>query len=79
MVFVVLEKVLLHKVDQQFTNIRVHILAIWWVEPYDLSVSVSLSVLNVAIIRRNRRKCPLSFRGCLIDRFNFAELFLITR
>ena len=48
--FVVLEELLLHKVDQQITNIRFHILAIWWVEPYNLSVSGSSSVSSFAII-----------------------------
>ena len=40
MVFAVFEEVLLRKIDQQFTKICFHILAIWWFEPFKLSVSV---------------------------------------
>ena len=50
LLFVVLGEVLPHKLDEQFTSSCFLILAIWWVQPYDLSVSVSSSVLSIAII-----------------------------
>ena len=53
MVFAVLEEVFPDKLDEQFTNICFHILAIWWVEPYNLPVSISASVLSIAIIARH--------------------------
>ena len=53
MVFAVLGEVFPHKPDEQFTNICFHILAIWWVEPYNLPVSVSLRVLSNALIVRH--------------------------
>ena len=53
MVFAVLEKVFPHKLDEQFTNICFHILAIWRVAPYDLPVSIPSSVLKIAIIVRH--------------------------
>ena len=68
---------LLLKIDQQFTKIRFHILAIWWVEPHKHCFCF-LSVLSIAIIKRHWWKWSLYFRGCLIDRFSLVKLFLIT-
>ena len=53
MAFVVLAEVFPHKLDEQLANIFFHILALWWVEPYNLSVSTSSSVLSIAIIERH--------------------------
>ena len=53
MAFAVLEEVFPHKFDEQFTNICFVILAMWWVEPYNLPVSISSSVLSIAIIVRH--------------------------
>ena len=50
MVFVVLREVLSHNFDEQFTNICFPILAIWWFEPHNLSIAISLSVLSIAVI-----------------------------
>ena len=61
MVFTVLGEVFPQKLDEQFTNIRFHILAIWWVEPYNLHVSISSSVLSIAIIVRNLVKMSTIF------------------
>ena len=61
MVFAVLGKMFPHKFDEQFTNICFHILAIWWVEPYNLPVSISSSVLSIAIIIRNLVKMSTIF------------------
>ena len=52
MVFVVLGEKLPHKLDEQFTNICLRILALWTVEPFNLSVSISSSFLSIAIIIR---------------------------
>ena len=53
MVFAVFEEVFPHKFDEQFTNICFHILTMWWVEPYIIPVSISSSVLKIAIIVRH--------------------------
>ena len=53
MVFTVFGEVFPHKLEGQFTNICFHILAKLWVEPYNLPVSISLSVLSIAIIVRH--------------------------
>ena len=50
MLFVVVEEVFHQNLDEQFTNISFHILAIWCVEPDNLSVSISSSVLSIATI-----------------------------
>ena len=52
MVFAVLGEVFPHKLDEQFTNICFHILAIWWVEPCNLPVSISSSAWSIAITVR---------------------------
>ena len=53
MVFAVLGEVFPHELDEQFTNICFRILAIWWVKPRNLPVSISSSVLNIPIIIRH--------------------------
>ena len=53
MVFVVLGEVFSHRLDEQFTKIVFHILTIWWAEPYNLSITISSSVLSIAIIKRH--------------------------
>ena len=53
MVFAILGEVFPHELDEQFTNICFHILTIWWVEPYNFPVSISSSVLSIAIIVRH--------------------------
>ena len=50
MLFVVVEEVFPQNLDEQFTNICFHILAIWCVEPDNLSVSISSRVLSIATI-----------------------------
>ena len=53
MVFAVLGEVFPHKLDEQFTNICFHILALWQVEPYNLPASIFSSILSVDIIIRH--------------------------
>ena len=48
-VFAVLEEVLRHKLDEHFTNICFHILAILWVEQHNLDVSFLSNVLSIAV------------------------------
>ena len=36
LVFVVLAEVIPHRLDEHFTNICFHIMAIWWIESYNL-------------------------------------------
>ena len=50
MLFVIVEEVFPHNLDEQFTNTCLHILAIWCVERDNLSVSISSSVLSIAIM-----------------------------
>ena len=52
MVFVVDGEMFPRKLDEQLINIYFHILAVWRVERYNLSVSISLSVLSIDIIKR---------------------------
>ena len=49
MVFAAIGEVFPHKLDEHFTNIFFHILAIWWIEPCNLPASISSSVLSIAI------------------------------
>ena len=79
MVFAVLGEVFPHKLDKQFTNICFHILTIWWVEPYNLPVSISSSVLSIAIIVRYWWKMSIILYCWFVDAFNLVELFFITR
>ena len=65
MVFAVLGKVFPQKFDQQLSNICFSILAIWWVEPFNLSVSFFSSVLLLLLKDRSTyiaiiEKCPLT-------------------
>ena len=60
MVFVVLGKVLPHKLEEQFTKTVFCILAIWCVEPYNLSVSVFWA-FELLLLKRIDEKYPLSF------------------
>ena len=57
MVLVVLTKVFPHKLDEQLANIFFHILALWWVEPYNLSVSTS----SLLLLKDIDEKSPQSF------------------
>ena len=59
MVFAIPGEAFPRKLDEKFTNICFHILAIWWVEPYKLPVFISPRVLSVLLLSLdNDEKCP---------------------
>ena len=53
MVCVVLGEIFLHKFYEQFTNTFFHVLAIWWVELYNLPVFITSGALSIAIIEKH--------------------------
>ena len=57
MVFAFLGELFPHRLDEQFANIYFLILAIWWIESYNLYVSISSSVLSIAIIKYDDQGC----------------------
>ena len=73
MVFGVLSEVFSHKLYEQFTKL----LAKWWVEPFNLSVSISSSVLSTVIIEKWWKMSTILYYW-FTDRFNIVKFFLIT-
>ena len=60
-------------------DLQLHVrLLLSFVEPYNLSVSISPSVLSIAFIKRHWWKMFSILLCCFIDRFNFGNLFLVT-